>query len=59
MIYSHKQKIKQTLYVERRGVDVEKELQNIHQTINGDSLSSLALEGVGHQDFDFLFYKTL
>lgn len=38
VIYSYKWKINQTLCVERRRVGAEKELQDIHHTINGDTL---------------------
>lgn len=50
IIYLYKQKIKQTLCVERR-VGAEKEPQDIYHTINGDSLSNMALEWVGASAF--------
>ena len=51
IIYLYKQKIKQILCVERRRVGAEKEPQDIYHTINGDSLSNMALEWVGASAF--------
>lgn len=59
MIYSHKQKIKQRLCVEKEGVKVGKKLQDIHQTIYGDPLWF----GIGGEKGQFIrimtFYKFL